>query len=102
MTTNPRLWWDAKDPTDVAPYSLNFKDWLIPKTSTTDRDEIDTASVTTSDAALTATGSLITGDVVTTVLSGGTAGQTYQVHFLVNTVAGYTVKRSVEIQVANR
>lgn len=96
------LFYDPKSPEDICPYSLDFTQWMIPATSTTLADSIVSAVVSLSGSGLTATGSLVNGNVVTTILSGGTAGMVYLVHFRITTLQGLTVQRSVSLQVVER
>lgn len=93
------LRWSKKRPVDHAPYTVGFGDWLTAKTSTNPRDTIATATVSTSDPALTASGAIIVGDNVTTQLSGGVAGNVYTITITITTSAGLTKAQPVLIQV---
>lgn len=98
------LFYDPKSPEDIAPYGFDFTPWLIPANGIIPADIIVTASVSISGSGLVATGALINslGTTVTTMLSGGTAGLVYSVHFLITTAQGITLQRSGQLQVIER
>lgn len=95
------LYFDPKSPEDVDDFSFSFVNLLAPATSTTVADTIVTASVTISgpDNSLIATGAIINGPVVTTILSGGTAGSVYLIHYYIVSLQGVILQRSPILQV---
>lgn len=90
----------VKDPLDVLDYSADF-------TSQLQRDNNDTIAtvlnVSSTPPGLIAAGFLITGGtIVTAFISGGVAGITYQLDFLVKTAGNRTYNRGGPLLVASR
>ncbi len=104
MASFPIQYYSPKSPHDDAPYAIDFTPWLIPATGTTPADVPITAAVSVSgpDDLLISVGALITGNVVTTMLSAGTIGFVYTISFLITTQMGITVERSGMLQVIQR
>lgn len=88
-----------KDPADVVPYSMDFvsKGFLEPS------DVIVTAAVSVSgpDNTMTLGEAINFQGVITTYVSGGTAGGNYILSFEITTAEGDTAERSGQIIVAN-
>ena len=90
----------VKDPLDVLDYSADFTKQL-------GKDNNDTIAavlgVTSTPAGLTAAGAIISGGtIVTAFISGGVAGITYNLDFLVRTAGGRTYNRGGALLVASR
>lgn len=89
--------WFEKDPSAVLDYQWDWSDWL------SEEETINTATVT-APTGLTVDSSSITGagTTVTAWLSGGTAGQTYQVVNHIVTSDGREDDRMITIVVKER
>jgi hypothetical protein len=86
----------VKDPDAVLDYPVDWALWLA--------DVSDTLSshTVTADAGLTVDSSSISGTKVIAWLSGGTAGETYQVVYHVVTAAGREDDRSIFVKITER
>lgn len=118
---------DPKDPIDLSPKVMNFTDLLnvtVPPTGRTDAEVLASATVSAVSISvlqpndlITNGGLVITGDVidgnghvvgtapksaVLTIVSGGTSGRRYRIHFTVTTSWGYIYNRSGLLQVMAR
>ena len=87
-----------KDPGATLPYGLDFTDWLVDDLAS---DTIASATWTV-PTGLTKESEILTTTKAGVVLSGGTAGATYDVvcHFV--TAGGYEDERTLRIYCAQR
>lgn len=85
----------TKDPDSVLDWLWNFADWLA-------TGETISSHTVTPDAGITVDASTNDSTGVTVWLSGGTAGQTYNVTVRIMTSQNRTVDRSVEFRVAEQ
>ena len=81
----------TKDPDSVLDYIMDFSDWL-------DTDTITSHTVTV-DSGITKDSSSNTTTTVTAWISGGTAGNTYDVTFRITTVGGREIDRTIRIRI---
>ncbi len=89
-----------KDPSAILDYPFNWNDpikgpWL-------ESGEIILSHVVTVDAGITKDSDSESGGVVTVWLSGGTAGEVYDVACLINTSEGRTEERTIRISCTER
>jgi len=85
-----------KDPADVLDYKFDWSDWLA------DGETVSTRTVTVETGLAKDSDSITdTGTSVTVGLSGGTAGNEYDVACLIATSSSRTVKRSITVRVEN-
>lgn len=96
----------AKDPDSIEPYSMDWTAWLAGLIDTAGEDTIDTSTWTVSgaDASLAfQDDSIVTGGLKTQLrLTGGTAGEDYQLTNHIITASGAEDDRSVTIRVKER
>lgn len=87
--------WPFKDPNETLDYQIDWSERL---------DEGDTISLSawTADVGLTASNPSATDTTTTIWLSGGTAGERYNVHNRVTTVGGRIMDQTMEIEVRER
>ena len=85
---------DTKDPDDVLSYSWDFSDFLATA------ETISTIAFPDFPAGLTLDSSSNTSTVATAVISGGTAGTSYDVTCRITTSAGQTKDVTLTIPVA--
>jgi hypothetical protein len=90
MTTNNRMY---KDPEAVLDFSINWENWL-------DGDTISTSSWTVPSGITNDLDSVI-GDTTFIWLSGGTAGNLYEVVNHITTEAGRETYRTLKIRCKN-
>lgn len=83
-----------KDPTSVQSFSIDWSPWL-------GVDTIASSSWEASDPGITIDHDDKTNTSTTVWLTGGTAGQYYDLHNTVLTAGGRTDKRTIRIYVAN-
>lgn len=105
-TANPRtnLVFPPKNPNDVLPYGLDFTEQM-----TQDIDALATIQSVSVDiiasppgstpTTLTISGELLTADVAACIVSGGTLGTVYRLHFVVTTNKGSVYDRSGSLSV---
>jgi hypothetical protein len=84
-----------KDPSSVLDYSVDWGRWL-------DAGETITAHNVTVPAGITLDSDTEADGKVTAWLSGGTAGQSYNVTYHITTSAGRTDERSIAVLVRDR
>lgn len=84
----------VKDPNEVLDYTFDWSTWLNGDTISTDTVTVATGLTKNSDSNTT------TG--VTVWLSGGTAGNNYNVTSQIVTAAGRTAERTIVIKVRER
>lgn len=83
----------SQTPTDNLDYSLSFAAWIDAD------DAVTTATVTATPPGLTLTTPVVADNVVTVWVTGGTAGQLYEINYDVTTQAGRVLTRSVSLPV---
>jgi len=88
MGYSKEIVWD-KTPNEVLDYTVDWRNWLGSDTISTDSWEVDTG--------ITAGTTIDNGALRTIWLSGGTAGTTYKITNIIETVGGRTAKRSFYI-----
>lgn len=81
-----------KDPEAILDYSTVW----------TDHPSIASAIITSSPAGLTCGAPTISGNKVTTIISGGTVGTDYSVGFRITTPAGLVDERTIILRVQQR
>lgn len=86
--------WPPKDPADVLDYEIRWKAAL-------DGDTIATSSWQV-PAGITSNSNDKTADRTSIWLSGGTAGQKYQLVNTITTAAGRTIQRTISIEIRQR
>ena len=85
----------TKDPNATLPYSIDWgANWLGSDTIA--------ASSWTVPAGLTQVSSSFTTKIATVVISGGVAGQSYDIVNRITTTLGYIDERTLTIQVSNK
>ena len=86
----------VKDPADVLDYTRDWTNQLVP------RDDTIATSTWTAPTGITKDDET-NDDLTSTVwLSGGTAGDTYEVPCTITTTGGRTLEQSIWIRVENR
>jgi len=85
----------TKDPDAVLDYQFNWESWLA------DGDEIESATVTP-ESGLTVDSTAVTAGTVTAWVSGGTAGNTYDLTCHIVTTDGREDDRTIRIVVKER
>lgn len=94
--------WPAKDPSDVLDYTIDWQDSVKP---VLESGEAISTSTFTVPAGLTKDSDSKTSTKTTIVLSGGTAGTTYEITNTVvtdNSSPARTYERSVSLEVRER
>ena len=86
--------WIEKDPLDVLDYSFDWTDILA-----TSGNDTNSSSVWGGDSGITIGASTGAGAVRTTIISGGSVGQSYAVTNKIVTVGGRTIERSFRLDV---
>lgn len=84
-----------KDPYAVLDYSLDFTNWMP------DGDTITSISITP-DAGITVDSTSNTDYIATAFISGGTAGNIYNIEFKIVTTGGLQDSRNFRIKVLER
>jgi len=91
------LYFDPKDPVDQATFNFNWSAWI------NGSDPVLTVnSVSASPSGLTIGTPSLNSNIVSVILSGGTAGINYTVSCQVTTVGGTVAKRSGILPVQSR
>ncbi len=93
----PELYWGAKDPGDTLDYSVSLAAWLADI-----GDTIASVAATVTPGSASVTAPTSSGGVVTTIVSGGVAGQRYGVAWSVTTAGGLTTELTVWLDCAAR
>lgn len=88
---------DAKDPQAKLDYEFDWSDWLSDSSS----DTISSATVSVPSGIVKESESFTT-TTVTVWLSGGTAGEHYDVTCTINTAGGRTNERTMRVPVDHR
>jgi hypothetical protein len=71
----------VKQPAEILDYDVDFTDWFAGRTDT------PASFVVVAEPGITVIGSSRTGNVVKTILSGGTSGNKYKISVLLTTSA---------------
>jgi hypothetical protein len=87
-----------KDPQAILDYQVDWTEWLGEDTIAADAD----ASTWTAPAGITVEAETHSTTATTVWLSGGTAGQNYEVRNHIRTVAGREDDRTILVQVVQR
>lgn len=93
----PDLYWGFKDPGDTLDYSVSLVAWLADIV-----DTIATVSCSITPASATVTTATSASGVITTIISGGVAGQRYGVTWTVATAGGRVVDITAWLDCQNR
>ena len=84
-----------KDPSAVLDWAFDWTDWLA-------TSETITSHTITADPGIVVDSSTENAGKVTVWLSGGTAGEWYEIACLITTSAGRTDERTISIQIQER
>jgi hypothetical protein len=84
-----------KDPNAVLPYTVDWSDWLV-------GSDVIASHTVTPAAGITKDSSSDTDTTVTAVMSGGTAGSSYEVVYHVTTTNGLQDDRTLTLYVEQR
>lgn len=72
----------VKQSGETLDYDVDFTDWFE------DRDDTPSSQTVVAETGITKVSSALTGNVVRTILSGGTNGETYQITVQLTTSSG--------------
>ena len=90
-----------KDPFAVLDYSLDWTNWM-PSSNTISSITVTAETISGDSAALTIDSSTNTSYIVTARISGGTAGNIYNVEYKITTNQGLKDSRNFRIKVVER
>ena len=92
----PQPWDTPKDPDEEQDYSFNFDNEMATGES------LLSVLATNADAGITIDSTVVSGNVVTYRVSGGTAGRRYKIACRFQTTSGRTVEYTGLLKVAQR